>query len=87
MGEVITGDIRPGAEFRFTNKPSNKAASTFAALVDDKLVVTRRAEELFTLPDSTPVLAHWHGERRTDGFSMTVSLLEKKANEWQSNRL
>ena len=40
---LITGDVRPGAEFQFTAKPSNLAASTFTALVNGKLVVTRCA--------------------------------------------
>jgi len=54
---VITGDVRPGRELEFTRKPGNMAASTFSALVEGKLVVTRRAEDLFTFPDDTPVFS------------------------------
>jgi hypothetical protein len=73
MSLSITGDgLRPGDEFRFINKPANCASSTFAALTGDGLLVTRRATALFHLPDETPVLAHWHGQYRTDGFAMTI---------------
>ena len=78
----ITGEVRPGSEFRFENKPSNAAAATFAALVDGRLVVTRYAAHLFHLPDDTPVLAHWHGQWRTDGFATTVGELKAKAREF-----
>jgi hypothetical protein len=30
----------------------------------------------------TPVLAHWHGQYRTDGFSTTVAELKAKAKEF-----
>ena len=80
---TITGDVQPGEQFRFTCKPSYMARSTFTALVDGKLIVTRRAEDLFKLPDDTAVLAHWHREYRTDGFAMTVKLLKAKAKEWK----
>jgi succinate dehydrogenase/fumarate reductase flavoprotein subunit len=26
--------------------------------------------------------AHWHGQRRTDGFAMTVGMLKSKAKDW-----
>ena len=83
---LITGDVRPGAEFQFTAKPSNLAASTFTALVNGKLVVTRCAMNLFQLPDDTPVLAHWHGQYRTEGFAMTVAELKAKAEEYESGK-
>jgi hypothetical protein len=75
----ITGDVRQGAQFQFTNPPRRLASSTFSALVDGKLIVTRRATEIFHLPDNTPVLAHWHGEWRTDGFATTIAELKAKA--------
>lgn len=77
-----TGDLRSGDEFEFTCNPNNRAASTFAALTSDDLLVTRRATALFDLPDDTPVLAHWHGQYRTDGFGMTVGMLKAKAVLW-----
>lgn len=43
-----------------------------------ELRVTRRAADLLDLPE-TPVLAHWHGEWRTDGFATTVGELKDKA--------
>lgn len=79
--KISGADLRPGAEFSVTTKPSNKAASTFAALTRDGLAVTRRLADLWSLPDNTPVLAHWHGEYRTDGFSTTVGELKSKALE------
>jgi hypothetical protein len=85
MNDMITGDVRPGQEFEFTAKPSNKATSTFTALLEGTLIVTKRAEELFNLPDKTAVLAHRHGEYQTDGFAMTVGQLKKKAAQWFSD--
>ena len=67
----ITG-ARPNTEFRLTCKPSNLAALTFVAVHGDEVHVTRSAAQIAELPDDTPVVAHWHGERRTDGFAMTV---------------
>jgi hypothetical protein len=84
--DLITGDARPGQEFQFATNPSNLAASTFFALVDGRLVVTRRADDLFCLPSETPVLAHWHGSYRTDGFAMTVGILKEKAQVYQPAR-
>ena len=75
----ITGDVRPSAEFEFTCEPRNMAQSTFTALTNGKLIVTRRFTDLCSLPDDTPVLAHWHGERRTDGFSTTIAQLKAKS--------
>jgi hypothetical protein len=75
----ITGDVRPGAEFQLTAKPSNMAQSTFAAVLPEEIRVTRRLTELFDLPNDTPVLAHWHGEWRTDGFATTIGELRIKA--------
>jgi hypothetical protein len=74
----ITGDVRPGADFRFTAKPTVAAASTFAALLPDELRFTRRAAELFNLPGDTPVLANWHGAHHTEGFATTVGELKAK---------
>jgi hypothetical protein len=75
----ITGTVRPGTEFEFTAKPTNQSASTFAALTADGLRVTKRAADLFGLPEATPVLAHWHGQWRTDAFATTVGELKTKA--------
>ena len=64
--------------------PRNMAASTFLAILPDEVKVTRRATDLFDLPDKTPVLAHRHGERRTGGFAMTVGELKAKAAAYSS---
>jgi hypothetical protein len=72
-------DLQPGERFRFTSKPSNMAASTFTAVTPERLVVTRRFVNLRDLPPETPVIAHWHGERRTDAFLSTVGDLAAKA--------
>jgi hypothetical protein len=76
---IKPGDLRVGEEFQFTNKPTSAAASTFAAVLPDELRVTRYASELFGLPDETPVLAHWHGNWRTDAYATTVGQLKAKA--------
>jgi hypothetical protein len=80
---LITGDVRPGNEFKFVRPPHHAAASTFTALADGRLQVTRHAETLFQLPDATPVLAHWHGDHRTDGFATTVGELKVKAKAFR----
>ena len=85
MLSIIGGDLRPGDEFKFVLNPANCASSTFAALTGDGLLVTRRATDLFHLPKDTPVLAHWHGERGTDGFAMTVGTLKAKALVWAND--
>ncbi len=72
-------DLREGDEFRFTNKPNCKASSTFIAVRNDEVVVTRRFSNLENLPDDTPVIAHWHGQYRTEGFQSTIGALKKKA--------
>jgi hypothetical protein len=71
------------ATVRF-QEPHHAAPSTFAALVDGRLIVTRNATKLFDLPDATPVLAHWHGQWRTDGFATTVGELRGKAQAFGS---
>jgi hypothetical protein len=81
---TITGDVRPGREFQLTAKPTNMARSTFVAAADGNLIVTRRVSDLFALPDETPVVAHWHGEHRTDGFDMTVGSLKDLAVKWEA---
>jgi hypothetical protein len=82
MSKITGNDIRPRSEFRFTNKPTNCAASTIAAVLPGELRVTRRASDLLNLPENTPVLVHWHGERRTDGFALTVGELKAKAKAY-----
>ena len=74
----ITGDVRPGSEFKLTSKPGNLASATFVAALPGELRVTRRLIDLFDLPDDTPVIAHWHGAHRTDGFATTVLELKQK---------
>jgi hypothetical protein len=79
-------DLRPGAEFEFTSKPSNMAASTFTAVRPERVIVTRRFTSLESLPAETPVIAHWHGERRTDAFLSTVGELKAKADAWATKK-
>ena len=70
----ITGEeLRRADEFRLTAKPRNLAAASFIALLDGEVIVTRRLADLLMLPPTTPVLANWHGERRTDVFLMTLA--------------
>ncbi|HEY5299358.1 MAG TPA: hypothetical protein VIJ55_01670 [Acetobacteraceae bacterium] len=77
----ITGEsLRPGTEFRFTVKPKNAAAANFLAITNDEIIVTRRATDLFALPDDVLMIANWHGERRTDAFLMTIRELRAKAH-------
>ena len=71
----ITGDVRPGHEFKLTNKPQSLSPATFRAALPCELRVTRRFSDLFDLPDETPVVANWHGTHRTDAFTTTVGEL------------
>jgi hypothetical protein len=75
----LTGDVRPGAEFRLTVKPWNAAPATFVAVTSTEIRVARRLVSLFDLPDATPVVAHWHGQYRTDGFALSVGELRALA--------
>jgi hypothetical protein len=73
-------DLREGGEFEFVVPPDRRAHSTFVAPTSEtEVLVTRRATDLFHLPDDTPVVAHWHGEYRTDAFRLTVGELKAKA--------
>ena len=65
-------DFRDGAEFKLESKPTYKSAANFIALLDEKVIVTRRLSDLLSLPPETWVIANWHGVRRTDAFNMTV---------------
>jgi hypothetical protein len=65
-------DVRLGSDFRLTCKPSNAASATFVAVHAD----------IIHLPDETPVVAHWHGQHRTDGFSLTIADLKDMAVAW-----
>jgi hypothetical protein len=76
-------DLRPGSQFEFTTAPRNMAASSFVAIAADRVIVTRRFADLATLPADTPVIAHWHGQRRTDAFLTTVGELTAKADAYQ----
>ena len=80
-------DLRPGSEFEFTAKPSSMAASTFTAIARERVIVTRRFTSLEMLPPETPVIAHWHGEWRTDAFPSTVGELKAKAEAWAQEKL
>jgi hypothetical protein len=75
----ITGDVRPGHEFELTAKPTSKSKATFIVALPGELRVTRRLSDILDLPDNTPVIAHWHGQHRTDGFATTVGELKQKA--------
>ena len=66
---------RPGSEFRLTAPARRQSSATFVAVWDGTIRVTRRLSELFDLPDEVPVVAHWHGQFRTDGFALTVGEL------------
>lgn len=74
-------DLRPGGEFRFTVKPTNMAASTFMAVTTGGVTITRRFSNLQKFAEDTPVIAHWHGDRRTDAFLSTVGDLKAKLKE------
>ena len=75
----IFGDVRSGADYVLTAKPENLSNSTFCALTKQGLHVTRRLVDLFQYDDDTPVLAHWHGQFKTDGFATTVGELKRQA--------
>lgn len=78
---VIVG-ARPASEFKLTYKPANQASATFVAVIPGEIVVTRCLNDILGYPDDTPVVAHWHGHYRTDGFAMTVGELKVKAREF-----
>ncbi len=82
--KIVSETLRPGSEFRFESKPTNMAAANFIAVKKDQLIITRRASDLFALADDTPVIANWHGERRTDAFLLTIAELKAKANAYGS---
>src|ERR1700722_1229856 len=75
-------DVRLGSDFRLTCKPSNAASATFVAVHDGVILVTRRLIDIIHMPDETPVVAHWHGQHRTDGFSLTIADLKDMAVAW-----
>jgi hypothetical protein len=78
----ITGwDVRDGDEFELTADPANVAQGTFIALLPGEARVSRRLTDLFGLPDSTPVIANWHGQRRTDSFATSIAAL-RVARRW-----
>ena len=82
--KIVSDTLRPASEFQFVSKPTNAAAANFIAVKKDELIVTRRASDLFALPDDTTVIANWHGERRTDAFLLTIAELKAKANAYGS---
>jgi hypothetical protein len=75
-------DVRLGSDFRLTCKPSSASSATFVAVHDGVIRVTRRLTDIIHLPDETPVVAHWHGQYRTDGFAMTIADLKGLAIAW-----
>jgi hypothetical protein len=77
---TITG-ARPGSEFRLTERADRLSNATFVAVWDGTIHVTRRLSDLFSMPDEVPVVAHWHGQYRTDGFALTVGELRSLAEE------
>jgi hypothetical protein len=79
MKIVLTEDVRPGDEFRLVVKPGNKAPACFITIVKGDIFVTRRLQDFLQLPLATPVVANWHGERRTDAFATTVGELRELA--------
>jgi hypothetical protein len=58
------------------------ASANFVAIKEGEIIVTRRASDLFDLPDQVLVIANWHGERRTDAFLLTIRDLKAKAKEF-----
>jgi len=77
---IVGETLKPGCEFEFCAPPDRQAAASFVAIAADEAIVTRRAADLFGLPDDTPVIANWHGERRTDAYLLTVGELKAKAH-------
>ncbi len=77
---IVSETLRPGCEFEYCDKPTNLAAANFIAVESDEIIATRRAADLFRLPDETPVIADWHGEWRTDAFLTNVAELKSKAH-------
>ncbi len=73
------GETRPGSEFRLLVSHAAKATATFVGPTVDgsAMRVTHRAAELFDLPDSAEILAHWHGKWRTEAFALTIGQLRK----------
>lgn len=70
---------RPGTEFRLTEMANRQSSATFVAVSDGAIHVTRRLADLFGMADGVPVVAHWHGQYRTDGFALTVGELRSLA--------
>lgn len=73
----------PGSGFRLTTKPSNMAHSTFTAITEDKAIVSRRLTDILSLNDNTPVIAHWHGQYRTEAFALTIKELKELAKAYK----
>jgi hypothetical protein len=77
MSQFTIIGAEPGERFQLTTIPTRMADATFVAVYGTTVHVTRRLSDLLTLPDDTPVVAHWHGQRRTDGFALTVGELKR----------
>jgi len=85
MWKIEGPDVRDGSEFRLLRKPTQAQASTFSVLHDGGLYVTRKPTDVLSLfgdRPNLPVLAHWHGEYRTDGFALTVGELSQLVTNW-----
>jgi hypothetical protein len=78
--KIVGEALKPGSEFEYCARPDCQAAASFVAIGKDETIVTRRAADLFRLPDDTPVIANWHGERMTDAYLLTVAELKVKAH-------
>ena len=68
-------DLRDGSEFRLTEVSHRKTSANFIAISNHEIIVTRRLSDILDLPQSTEVLANWHGERRTDLFRTNIGML------------
>jgi hypothetical protein len=80
---MIVGDdlsLQSGVWFQFASKKKDHVAwpATFCIFAEGIAYVTRYPNKLWRYPDETPVIANWHGERRTDSFVTSVGELREK---------
>jgi len=79
--KIYGPELHPAVEFKFMNTLTSMSASTFSALTEEGLFVSRTFYDLCALPDNTPVMAHWHGARRTDAFVGTLGEFKQMAKD------
>lgn len=79
--KIYGSELKPASEFKFTNTLTSMSASTFSALTEEGLFVSRTFYDLKDLPEETPVMAHWHGARRTDAFVGTLGEFKQLAKD------